>query len=303
MLAVPYRYVSFDVPDSTSTSLEGINNFGHIVGNYSSASGGGAFLYDGSSFIDLPDHNGHEIVPHDINELRRIVGTSFSESPSPGRLVTHGFLLEGDELTIIDFPGAAYTGISSLNNLGDFVGGYVVGPGLGPGLGFVSDGVEFTSIEITDAFANDAAGINDVSMIVGTFHADNLLFSQGYLFESGILNVLDTPFAEALRPDDINSQGVVAGSFLFSAFNSPFRGFVMDGAEWSLIHFPGAEETRVQGINDNNQLVGTYSFADGRSHGFVAFPIPEPTTIRLLFSSVTIICFLNRTRRAHSRGI
>jgi len=301
VFGAPYRYVPFDVPGATSTFLDGINNYGQIVGRYSGPTGAGAFLYDGSAFIDLPAHNGDEVLPQDINELGQIVGTLISESTIPGLLDTHGFLLDAGAFTVIDFPGATYTGIGGLNNLGEIVGGYTTSAGLGPGHGFSFDGTDFRSIDVPDAFSTQATGINDSGRIVGAFHRDNLLFGTGYAFQNGQFEILDTPFAQSLAPDDVNSSGVIAGTYLFSAFNSPFSGFVLDGPFVSLVHFPGAEETRVQGINDHNHLIGTYRKFDGPFRGFIAYPVPEPTTLTFSMASMAVLAIIRRLRALTGR--
>ena len=42
---------------------------------------------------------------------------------------------------------------------------------------------------------------------------------------------------------------------------------------------PGATETGASGINDAGQIVGFYTDAGGRVHGFLATAVPEPSTL------------------------
>jgi hypothetical protein len=56
------------------------------------------------------------------------------------------------------------------------------------------------------------------------------------------------------------------------------HGFLYDGSTWTTLDMPGSNTTVVYGI-DGNTLVGSYLDADGLNHGFVATPVPEPSTM------------------------
>lgn len=288
-MAAPYRYVAFDIPGSTSTKLEGINNDGHIVGTYVGPTTSGAFVYDGTEIALLPRHGDDGVLPSDINERGQIVGTLFP--PSVGGIVpsSQGFVFEQGTYSTFVFPGAAFTGAGGLNNQGQIVGAYRTGPGLTPARGYTFDGTQFRPIVVPNAFASGANSVNDDSIVVGTVHVNDLLIASGYVVREGTVSILATSFAQSLSPDDINRNGVVAGSYLYSAFDGFRQGFVLDGTTWSPIHFPGSRETWVGGINDHNDVVGTYRDIDGRFHGFIAYPIPEPTTLVLLMCGVAMI--------------
>jgi probable HAF family extracellular repeat protein len=51
--------------------------------------------------------------------------------------------------------------------------------------------------------------------------------------------------------------------------NNPERGFLLDHGRLTRIDIPGAMETRTVGLNDRGQVVGEYTDADGRFHGFL----------------------------------
>jgi probable HAF family extracellular repeat protein len=59
-------------------------------------------------------------------------------------------------------------------------------------------------------------------------------------------------------------------------------GFVLSDGTYTTINVPGSSRTIAYGINDLGQIVGLYSDASGQYHGFLATPIPEPSTLLLL---------------------
>jgi hypothetical protein len=69
------------------------------------------------------------------------------------------------------------------------------------------------------------------------------------------------------------------------------------------ITFPNAVRTEVLGINSQGEIVGDYTDAANRIHGFVARPVPEPSTFSLLAGVLVVAVTLGRLSRflAHER--
>jgi len=59
------------------------------------------------------------------------------------------------------------------------------------------------------------------------------------------------------------------------------------------INVPGAFFTTAYGINDFGNIVGGYGDAT-RDHGFIASPVPEPTTMLFLISTVIGLIVFSR---------
>jgi probable HAF family extracellular repeat protein len=49
-----------------------------------------------------------------------------------------------------------------------------------------------------------------------------------------------------------------------------------------MLDVPGSVQTDANGINDAGDIVGVYFDASGNEHGFLATPVPEPSTLLLL---------------------
>jgi probable HAF family extracellular repeat protein len=79
------------------------------------------------------------------------------------------------------------------------------------------------------------------------------------------------PGATVTAAFGINDRGQLVGSFYDST--GMVRGFVTDGAAFTVVDVPGAKGTEARGINAEGQIVGDWG--DGRIiHGFIATPSP-----------------------------
>ena len=110
----------------------------------------------------------------DIEDTGRVVGTDVDAAAK-----FHGFLRDTDgAITTIDFPGAGDTTVFGINNSGQLAGAHREAPDF-IYTGFVSDGGEFTNVDVPGAIAGDAA-VNDVDDR-GRLVGDYDLAISGYL--------------------------------------------------------------------------------------------------------------------------
>lgn len=143
------------VPDSILTEAVGINDAGHIVGDYRSADGlFHGFLYADGVFTSLGD----DLGATDINNAGQIVGCYDT--------CTRGFLLSGSTFTPIDVPGALVTAPHGINDAGEIVGSYYDGTTL---RGFHFDGTTFTTIDAPGAVITSVFRINNSGAVVGYY--------------------------------------------------------------------------------------------------------------------------------------
>jgi hypothetical protein len=104
-------------------------------------------------------------------------------------------------------------------------------------------------------------GINDKGLAVG-YYGDSTLSQHGFLY-------------------DINT-----GKYTF--LDDPSEAF-----------HNGVEVTQITGINNNNEIAGFYSDANGVLHGFVA-SVPEPSSIFLLSIGLAGAAIATRLRARRS---
>jgi probable HAF family extracellular repeat protein len=120
-------------------------------------------------------------------------------------------------------------------------------------------------------------GINDHSQLVGQYF--DLVRGHGFLLSGGAYTTLDVPGATFTGLYGINNAGQIVGYYVDG---NRAHGFLFSAGSYTTIDVPGATFTDITGINDAGQIVGYYGDANGNQHGFLATPVPEPSTLLLL---------------------
>lgn len=156
-----FTFTSLDFPGGTLTTARGINNQGEIVGAYRITPPRHAMLIHAGNYIPLAPTS--------------ILGTHFSEAfkmNDSGEVVgefngddgfTHGYLLNGGNVTTLDFPGASDTVAFGLNESGTVVGSWDLVDSAGNVIashGFTwKDGI-FSEVDFPGAADTSVIGIN-----------------------------------------------------------------------------------------------------------------------------------------------
>jgi probable HAF family extracellular repeat protein len=204
--------------------------------------------------FDVPGGEGTQAFG--INVRGQIVGY-FSYGTLTG---AHGFLKDGTTFTTVDVPGSTNTFARGINEGGQIVGSFN-SSGSGRHHGFVTDGVTFTPIEVPNAVQTFPHGINNRGQIVGSF--DDGTRDRGFVTDGVTFTPIDDG-AGLTEAYGINDGGQVVG------FSGTHGGFLWDGTTFTSIEVPDAVETRAHGINNYNQIVGSFVDATtGSTHGFV----------------------------------
>jgi hypothetical protein len=177
-----------------------------------------------------------------------------------------------------NFPGSAQTQVTGLNNDGDTVGFWVNGKGTNRG--FVEWNGAYTSY--TDpktphgkGAVNQLLGINDAGTAVGFYNDKN---GNAHAYELNQATGQFTPIhvpGKSATASAINNNGDVAG-FATSGSGATATTFswLLRAGRLTTLQFPGGSDTQAFGINDKDQIVGSYTDASGTSHGFV---VSDPT--------------------------
>jgi hypothetical protein len=99
---------------------------------------------------------------------------------------------------------------------------------------------------------------------------DSSSVAHGVQGASGQLgSALNAPGAGFSSASGINNAIDIVGSFGASATET-FHGYLGVGGQFQTIDFPGATDTRCNGIGDNLETVGRYPDVKGVVHGFIA---------------------------------
>ena len=247
-----YSFVTLDnANDPTFNQLLGINDEGTIAGYFGSGMAG----HPNKGYVLLPPYGQHPYV----NE---------------------------------NFPGSVQTQVTGLNNRGVTVG-FWSNTNMGSGdanFGWISIGGQFRQADFptgddASPVVDQLLGVNDSDVAVG-FWTDAQGTNHGYEF-----NALTGQFRSVVDPSDpglsltaaaINDSGDVAGVYTTAAGNTD--GFLLThhGRHFTDLAVPGASSTMALGVNNRDEVVGTYTDGSGSSatmHGFTWTPWAGFTSI------------------------
>jgi uncharacterized membrane protein len=179
-------------------------------------------------------------------------------------------------VSTVDFPNATGTSVLGINNLGQVVGSYTGTGGFIGARGFImSDGV-FTPVGATmpcrpNGRCNTGAfTVNDRGEIVGGFIADIDFPGLFVQFGNDSPTIVQPPGYPntGLRLAGLNERNVVAGCY---STDQGDQIFTLSGTQLVTVQLPVANlvDACAMGLNNWNQLVGTYQTSDGQFHGFL----------------------------------
>lgn len=283
-----FLYQTLDAPNSVDTIGNGINNAGQVVGRYSDSMGYHSYLESGGGFTTLNAPSlfgGLGSVATDINNSGQLSGYYYAPSGD-----THGYLNLGGAFLTTDVLGARSTEILGINDSADFVGFYTDNLGNHAFVFLQSLGM-FTTLNTPGADAR-ALGINNSRQIVGRYTDGT--GTHGFVLSGGIYTTLDVPGATGNTiANGINGLGQIVGTYSDATGR---HGFIESGGIYTTLDVPGSTNlTLANGLNDSGQIVGTYF--DRQNLGFLATPVPEPSTMVMAATAAVAGLFAYRRLR------
>jgi hypothetical protein len=270
---------TFDYPGTGNSTLpQKINERGDIVGEFIDSAGvtRGFVRFNDGSFSDPivdPNDTVGFTEGRGINNLRTVAG---DYAISDGTL--HSFFLSGGTFTEYDVPGAVQTNLLSINDAGDFTGGFDP-DGSGIFQAFVSVSGILTSFSVPAAASTFAYEINNSKHLVVGYFVDSSGILHGYYRDAnGALHFpIDPSGSVGTVLFGLNDRNWVVGRYADSSgvthglfFLPPNNFFTFD--------YPGSTFTSLNGINDQGFICGRYVDASGIAHGFIARVTGTPPT-------------------------
>jgi hypothetical protein len=272
-VAASFTYQTISDPSSPTTRVFGINDLGALSGDHG---GGPVFTYANGVFTEYGGvSDGYSTLTFDtrINDAGNIEGTDGG---------FHVFTVIGGTASSYLPPNATEAFGSGINDSGTTVGNFD-GPNGFEAYSRLQNGA-FSVIDVPGSTFTEVLGLANDGDMVGSYGDNN--GTHGFLYHNGVFTTLDTPGGNTLIWG-VNDSGNVAGNG--SGYGCPGGqnscGFFYAGGALTAIAVPGALNTTVQGMNDFNQIVGSYETADGQEFGFEATPMsgaPEPGTLGLV---------------------
>jgi uncharacterized membrane protein len=270
---------TFDYPGTGNLTLpQKINERGDIVGEFIDSNGvtrGFVRFSDGSFSAPIVDPNDTVgfTEGRGINNSRTVAGDYVG---SDGFL--HSFFLSNGIFTEYDVPGAVQTNLLSINDAGDFTGGFDP-DGSGIFQAFVGRGGTLTSFSVPGSLSTFAYEINNSKRLVVGYYIDSSGILHGYFRDTnGALHFpIDPTGSVATILFGLNDRNWVVGRYADASgvthglfFVPPDRFFTFD--------YPGSAFTSLNGISDQGFICGRYVDASGIAHGFIARVTGTPPT-------------------------
>jgi probable HAF family extracellular repeat protein len=280
LLAEGYRFSTIDFPDSEWTELQGINARGVIVGYYGDSEGvqrafrlhNGTFkTLDMGELADAPFANARG-----INARGDIVG-NYDDRDGIG----HGFLVSEGRFRRIDPSGAMLTILEEINNAGEIAGSWFDQDF--NRTHFIRRGGRFLPLEFPADTDGVVRSLQDNGRVMVGYMTGPDFGATGFIRrKNGEFEVIphpEDPAGGCAGFRSINQAGDIVGSFAVIGPDEecypPFReshGFLLRDGEFTYVDYPGIASTEPTGINDDGVVIGRYTDADGRVHGFKAVP-------------------------------
>jgi uncharacterized membrane protein len=219
------------------------------------------FIYSRGLFtrVAVPGATNTELLA--VNNSGQILG--FYEGPNGAGafLYSNGVF----DFTRYSFPDAAATGFPmGINDAGQLVGTYYVGPG--PNAGYLYTSGTYTSIIFPGISYTWAFGINDSGDVVGAYYGSpEVCCANGYLYDGSNYTTINVPGASLTELWGINNNGQVVGDCQMPG-DSTFFGLLARGSSFTVFKFPKTTNTQAFGVNDFGEVVGTYDGYIGKGN-------------------------------------
>ncbi|PYL75036.1 MAG: hypothetical protein DMF26_09380 [Verrucomicrobia bacterium] len=262
---------TFDYPGAGNLTLpQKINERGDVVGEFIDSSGvARAFVRfsDGSFSAPIVDPNDTVgfTEGRGINNSRTVAG---DYAISDGTL--HSFFLSGGTFTEYDVPGTVQTNLLSINDAGDFTGGFDP-DGSGIFQAFVSVAGTLTSFSVPAALSTFTYELNNSKQLAVGYYIDGSGILHGYYRDTnGALHFpIDPSGSVGTVLFGLNDRNWVVGRYADSS-GATHGLFFVPPNQFSTFDYPGSTFTSLNGVNDQGFICGRYVDASGIAHGFLA---------------------------------
>jgi len=244
------------------TSVYGINNKNAIVGTYNPSSSSQAAFILYNKIVTAIFYPGAAMTSgFGINDNGDIVGAYVLPGIGTPDI---GFARVNGKFVSISFPGALSTSATGIDIQGRIVGSYQDSSGVFHGFSYF--GGIYTAINYPNEPSTIVSTINNNGVIAGAY-LDSSNLEHGFIAQSGQFTRIDYPGAANTIVSQVNGNGVIAGTYYDSSFTT-WEGFVVVNGRFQKISDPAAStQTAVNGITDNNVLVGNAGYSGA---GFLA---------------------------------
>lgn len=288
--------------DTTFNQEFGINNVGAVSG------------YFGSGQMGHPNQ-GYTVAPPGYSTFTsenfpgsvqtQVVGidnsgatVGFWSNTNTGTDANFGFTDVGGTFTSVNDPSTPAGGLPvnqllGINDNGVAAGFYVDGSGNPQGYLYHIATQTFTPLTVSGANNSTATGIDNSGVISGFYN--NGTSDVAFIDNAGAFSFFQA-FGDSTQFFGINNTGYAVGTYQDGS--GQFHGVLYNIATQSfqsiddpLAAAGAGNGATLNGINNQDQLVGFYANADGNTIGLLATSIPEPATVEFVGLALLVTAF------------
>jgi hypothetical protein len=178
----------------------------------------------------------------------------------------HTALLSGDAWTVIDLPGAVFTGGSNANSHGQVALTYTLPDGI-LHVAIYDQGKYLIQPDVP-GYQVGAQGLNDRGQLAASA-IDEGGTEHGFVGTSSAHTIFDYPGGNvtSTTPFMVNNRGTTVGRYTLS--DGTAHAFVYEGDQFRNIDPPGSVRSVATGINERNEIIGVYRLSGGQDQGFL----------------------------------
>jgi len=258
-----YRFVSFNIPGSTSAYPFGIDIARVVTGFYLDAGNvSHGFAWRNGTLHTLDNPGSSDTALQSVNNGLGAIGYYGDNTASHAAIYSFA---NGAWTTLPDIPNMPNNLGWGINRSGAAVG-YAGGGNNGFGYNPTnpaawvwdpsSQSYSFFAVPGAPQYSTYADGINNKGQIMGNYFDTNGV-AHGFLKEGESYTTIDVPGATSTYAYSINNSGTLAG--LWFNLSGWAEGFVRtsDGV-FTVVDFPGSLETSLGGVNDRGDICGQW---------------------------------------------
>ncbi|MES2220557.1 MAG: hypothetical protein V4587_06285 [Acidobacteriota bacterium] len=251
-------FTYFDFGGGGGPEPSGINRWGNVVGN----SGLGPFI----RYRD----GGIQSLPFGFVGKRNSKGAMVGEFSTQDNH-THGFIQNGSQRIVVDFPGATHTELRGINMYGS-----AVGNASAPGAFSVAIEVKNGKTIVLPFGTNTTAGpqaISDTGLIVGNYEVPDpeipdAVVDHGFVSIDGQFTDFVFPGAISTTANDVNALGQIVGDF--GGGTAGIGHYIYSNGKFFTVKLAGNGAGTITGINGYGTITGAiFQNTEPSSRGFV----------------------------------
>jgi hypothetical protein len=211
-----------------------------------------------------------------------------------------------EKLESLDAPQVGSFSVLGVNDANKVAGFYT--DAAGNRHAFTWSGGAFTSINPVNATSATATDLNNSGAVSGFLTSAINGDTFGFLDVAGTIQTFLYPGSTFTQFLGLNNEGLVVGDYMDAAGNTHGLAFNDLTTSWQTVDDPFAiggagNGTTINGINDEDPIVGFYVNADDQTIGLLGTETPEPGSFATAGFGALLMtwCWIVRRRRALRR--